>query len=153
MSRSDFPFHRKKKKRTKMTLYRSRRERANSYPARERRKEQATVPQNPSRNPLRGPSTPQSSGRIRSDRKADRIRIYSADRRVRCRQDGTESRFFSRQDFHSGKNSGLLLFSAKPSGDRGPDRKKDQPVYHPTICDDVGGSRKDGYDTAGEAEK
>ena len=45
------------------------------------------------------------------------------------------------------------FFSAKPSGDRGPDRKKDQPVYHPTICDDVGGSRKDGYDTAGEAEK
>lgn len=150
------------KKRRKMTAYRSRRKRS-SFPKQKRtasrlsglRREerQENMPQNPSRNSLREPSALQSSDRIRFDRKTDRIRIYSADRRVRCRQEGTESRFFSGQGFCSGGNSGLLLFSTKPSGDRESDRKKDQPVYHPTICDAVGGSRKDGYDTVGEAEK
>ena len=151
------------KKRTKMTPYRTRRktlrysrepDRKNirrSGPQEEKRQEKTL--QNPSRNPPWEPSALQSSDRIRSDRKTDRIRIYSADRRVRCCQEGTESRFFSGQGFCSGGNSGLLLFSTKPSGDRESDRKKDQPVYHPTICDAVGGSRKDGYDTVGEAEK
>ena len=79
-----------------MTPYRSRRKRS-SFPEQKRTgkrlsgpqkvKRQEKALQNPSRNPPWEPSALQSSDRIRSDRKTDRIRIYSADRRVRCRKE------------------------------------------------------------------